>query len=146
MGNQERDQIGNGEAYLRITTDKKRPRRNDHTTKPGGNILTLKYWQLELWRPHGTGRDWKTTKIQHLKRRIPKPDTRTTMPQVRTTGTLGQELPEKRWTQTIQPTIPELATFEKTAPWQTRPKIREIKVKRKPEQSGNDLCPQEEMV
>jgi len=34
------------------------------------------------------------------------------MPQVCTTGTLGQELPEKRWTQTIQRTSQELATSE----------------------------------
>jgi len=34
------------------------------------------------------------------------------MPQVRTTGTLSQGLPEKRWTQTIQRTSQELATRE----------------------------------
>ena len=31
---------------------------------------------------------------------------------------------------------------KKTAPWQTRPKIREIKVEQEPEQSGNDDCSQ----
>jgi len=31
---------------------------------------------------------------------------------------------------------------KKTAPWQTRPKIREIEVEQEPEQSGNDDCPQ----
>jgi len=36
--------------------------------------------------------------IQYLKGRISKTDTRTTMPQVRTIGTLGQELHENRWT------------------------------------------------
>jgi len=56
------------------------------------------------------------TKIQHLEGRIPKEDKRTTMPQVRTTGTLSQKLPEKRWTQTIQRTIQELATREENRP------------------------------
>jgi len=32
------------------------------------------------------------------------------------TGTLGQELPEKRWTQTIQRTSQELATREENCP------------------------------
>jgi len=31
---------------------------------------------------------------------------------------------------------------KKTAPWQTRPKIREIEVEQEPEQAGNDSCPQ----
>jgi len=31
---------------------------------------------------------------------------------------------------------------KKTAPWQNRPKIREINVEQEPEQSGNDDCPQ----
>jgi len=35
---------------------------------------------------------------------------------------------------------------KKTAPWQTRPKIREIEVEQEPEQSGNDDCPQQELV
>ena len=35
---------------------------------------------------------------------------------------------------------------KKTAPWQNRPKIWEIEVKQEPEQSGNDDCPQSEMV
>jgi len=35
---------------------------------------------------------------------------------------------------------------KKIAPGQTRPKIREIKVEQEPEQSGNDECPQSEMV
>jgi len=31
---------------------------------------------------------------------------------------------------------------KRTAPWQTKPKIREIEVEQEPEQSGNDDCPQ----
>jgi len=31
---------------------------------------------------------------------------------------------------------------KRTAPWQTRPKIREIEVEQEPEQSGNNDCPQ----
>jgi len=31
---------------------------------------------------------------------------------------------------------------KKTAPWQTKPKIREIQVEQEPEQSGNNDCPQ----
>jgi len=31
---------------------------------------------------------------------------------------------------------------KKTAPWQNRPKIREIEVEQEPEQSGNEECPQ----
>ena len=31
---------------------------------------------------------------------------------------------------------------KKTAPWQTKSKIREIEVEQEPEQSGNDGCPQ----
>jgi len=31
---------------------------------------------------------------------------------------------------------------KKVAPWQTRPKIREIEIEEEPEQSGNDKCPQ----
>jgi len=38
------------------------------------------------------------------------------MPQVCTTGTLGQELPDETLTQTIQPTSQELATSEEKCP------------------------------
>jgi len=31
---------------------------------------------------------------------------------------------------------------KKTAPWQTRPRIREIEVEQEPEEAGNDECPQ----
>jgi len=122
MGNQEGDQPGNGQTYPWIATDKKRTTRNDHTTKPGWDIPTLKQWQSELRRPHGTGSNSKTSEIQHVKGRIPKENTRTTMPQVRTTGTPSQELPEKRWTQTIQRTIQELATREENRPLANQPK------------------------
>ena len=54
--------------------------------------------------------------IQYLKGRIPKKDTRATMPQVCTTGTLGQELHKRRGTQTIPHTSPELATREENSP------------------------------
>jgi len=37
-------------------------------------------------------------------------DTRTTMPQMCTAGTLSQKLPEKGWTETIQHTSQKLAT------------------------------------
>jgi len=56
------------------------------------------------------------TEIQYLEGRIPKKNTRTTMSQMRTTGTLSQELPEKRWTQTIERTSQGLATREETCP------------------------------
>jgi len=56
------------------------------------------------------------TEIEHLEGRIPKKDTRTTRPQVHTTGTLSQELPEKRRAQTIQRTNQELATREQNRP------------------------------
>jgi len=69
--------------------------RNDYSKKPGWDIPTLKQWQSELRRPSGTGRRSQMTEIQHLEGRIPKEDMRTTMPQVRTTGTLSQKLPEK---------------------------------------------------
>jgi len=56
------------------------------------------------------------TKIQHLEGRMPKKDTRTTMPQVRSTWTHSQELLEKRRTQTIQRTSRQLATSEENRP------------------------------
>jgi len=56
------------------------------------------------------------TNIQYLKGGIPKKDTRTTMPQVSTIRTLGQELPEKRGTQTIQRTSQQVATHEESRP------------------------------
>jgi len=65
------------------------------------------------------------------------------MPQVCTTRTLGQELHEKRWTE--KPFNAQASSWQpakKTAPWQTRPKIREIEVEQEPEQLGNDDCPQ----
>jgi len=37
-------------------------------------------------------------------------------------------------------------TTKKIASWQTRPQIREIEVEQEPEQSGNNECPQQEMV
>ena len=108
MGNQEAEQIGNGQTYPMIA--KKHPTRSDHTTKPGRDIPSRKHWQSEVWRLYGTGCDSEMTEIQHLKGRIPKEDTRTTMSQVRTTRTLSQELPEKGRTQTLQRASPELAT------------------------------------
>jgi len=50
------------------------------------------------------------TEIQHLEGGMPKENKRTTMAKVRTTGTLSQELPKERRTQTIQHTSQELAT------------------------------------
>jgi len=50
------------------------------------------------------------TKIHYLKGRIPKKDTRTTMPQMCTARTLSQKLLEKGWTQIIQRTSQKLAT------------------------------------
>jgi len=50
------------------------------------------------------------TEIQHLEGRIPKKDTRTTIPQLRTTRTLSQELPETSETQSIQRTDQGMAT------------------------------------
>jgi len=35
---------------------------------------------------------------------------------------------------------------KRTAPWQNKPKIREMEVEQEPEQSGNDDCPQYKMV
>jgi len=58
----------------------------------------------------------KTTKVQYLEGRIPKKDTRTTMPQMRTAWTLSQKLPEKGWTQTIQRTSQKLAASEENRP------------------------------
>jgi len=95
-----------------------------HTAKPRWDVPTHQQWQSELRRPYGTGRDAKKTKIQYLKGRIPKKDTRTTMPQVCTTGTLGQELPEKRETQTIQRIRQELATREENRPLANLTKVQ----------------------
>jgi len=47
---------------------------------------------------------------------------RTTMSQMRTTWTLGQELPEKRQTETIQYTNQELATHEENPPFANQTK------------------------
>jgi len=83
---------------------------------PGRDIPTKKSWQSELWRHYATGCDTERTKIQHIEGTMPKKNTRRTMPQVRTTGTLSQKLPETRWTQTIQRTSQELATREENGP------------------------------
>jgi len=96
--------------------------RNGHTPKPRRNIPTHKQWQSGLRRPYGIGRDSEMTEIEYLEGRIPKKNTRTTMSQIRTAGTLSQELPEKRWTQTIQRTIQELATREEKRPLANQPK------------------------
>jgi len=112
MGNQERNQASHDEAYPRIAIDEEHPKGDHHTAKPRWDIQAHQQWQSELRRPYGTGRDAKKTKIQYLKGRIPKKDTRATMSQVRTAWTLSQELPEKRRTQTIQYTSQELATRE----------------------------------
>jgi len=42
MGDQEGDEISNGQAHPRIAIDKKHPTRNNQTTKPGWDIPTLK--------------------------------------------------------------------------------------------------------
>ena len=112
MGNPEGDQAGDGQTYPRLAVNKKRPTREHHTTKPRQDISTGKKRQTKLPRPYGTGRDSGTTKVQHLKGRIPQEDTRTTVPQMRTTLIFSQELPEEGRTQTIQRTSQELATHE----------------------------------
>jgi len=116
MGNQERNQTSHGQTYPRIAIDEKHPKRNHHTKEPRWAIQAHQQWQSELRRPYGTGRDTEKTNIQYLKGRIPKKNTRTTMSQMRTTRTLGQELYEKGWTQTIQRTSQELATREENRP------------------------------
>jgi len=47
---------------------------------------------------------------------LPKKDVRTTMPQVRTTRRLSQELPKKRWTQTTRRIRQDLATRQENRP------------------------------
>jgi len=145
MGNHEGDQVGNGHAYPRIATDKKLPTRKYQSTKVGLDISTLKQWQSERRRPYGTGRDLKTTKIQHVEGRIPKQDARTIMPQVRTTGTLGRSCQKKDGPKPLTSQTRSWQPAKQTAPWQTRPKIREIQVEQEPKQSGNDDSPQYEM-
>jgi len=49
------------------------------------------------------------TKIEHLERRIPKENSRTTIPQMPTTCTLSQELQKERRAQIIQRTSQELS-------------------------------------
>jgi len=62
----------------------------------------------------GIGCDQETTKVQHLKRRIPTKNSRTTMTQMRTTRTLSQGLHNEGWAQTIPRTSQELTTHEET--------------------------------
>jgi len=55
---------------------------------------------------------------------------------------LGRSCPKKDGPKPFNAQARSWPNAKKTAPWQTRRKIREIEVEEEPEQSGNDDCPQ----
>jgi len=57
-------------------------------------------------------------------------------------GHLARNCPNKDGPKPFNPQARSWQSTKKTAPWQTKPKIREMEVKQEPEQSGNDDCPQ----
>jgi len=57
-------------------------------------------------------------------------------------GHLARSYPKKDGPKQFNPQARSWQPAKKVAPWQTRPKIREIEVEQEPEQSGNDECPQ----
>jgi len=57
-------------------------------------------------------------------------------------GHLARNCPKKDGPKPFNAQARSWQPAKKTAPWQTRPKIREIEVEREPKQSGNDDCPQ----
>jgi len=57
-------------------------------------------------------------------------------------GDLARNCPKKDGPKPFNAQARNWQPAKKVAPWQTRPKIREIEVKQEPEQSGNDECPQ----
>jgi len=61
-------------------------------------------------------------------------------------GHIARSCPKKDALKLLNTQTRSWQPTKKTAPWQTRPNIREIEVEQDPEQSGNDDCPQQEMV
>jgi len=57
-------------------------------------------------------------------------------------GHLARSCPKKDGPKPFNAQARSWQPKKKVAPWQTRPKIREIKIEQEPEQSGNDNCPQ----
>jgi len=57
-------------------------------------------------------------------------------------GHLARDCPKKERNRPFNARIRSWQSTKKPAPWQTRPKIREIEVEQEPKQSGNDECPQ----
>jgi len=57
-------------------------------------------------------------------------------------GHLARSCPKKEGLKSFNAQARIWQPAKKTAPWQTRPKIREIEVEQEPEQSGNDDTPQ----
>ena len=57
-------------------------------------------------------------------------------------GHLARSCPKKDELKPFNAQARSWQPTKKTAPWQPRPKIREIEVEQEPEQSGNDECPQ----
>jgi len=57
-------------------------------------------------------------------------------------GPLARNCPKKDGPIPFNAQARSWQSVKKTAPWQTRPKIRKIEVEQEPEQSGNDDCPQ----
>jgi len=57
-------------------------------------------------------------------------------------GHLARSCPKKDGLKPFNAQARSWQPAKKTAPWQTRPKIREIEVEQETEQSGNDDCPQ----
>jgi len=57
-------------------------------------------------------------------------------------GDLARSCPKKEGPKPFNAQARSWQPVKKAAPWQTRPKIREIEVEQEPEQSGNDDCPQ----
>jgi len=57
-------------------------------------------------------------------------------------GHLARSCPKKEGHKPFNTQARSWQPAKKTAPWQTRPRIREIEVEQEPEQSGNNDCPQ----
>jgi len=57
-------------------------------------------------------------------------------------GHLARNCPKKDGPTSFNAQARSWQPAKTTAPWQTKPKIREIEIEQEPEQSGNDDCPQ----
>jgi len=142
MGNQEGDQVGNGQAYPRIAINKKRATRNNHTRNPDGTYRPSNNGNQNYGDPMELDTTRKRPRFNILREEFQRRIREQLCLKCAQPGHLAWSCPTKDGPKPFNAQTRSWQPAKKTDPWQNRPKIRQMEVEQEPAQSGNDDCHQ----